>query len=174
MLPNRPMWEVPTFVIIAISGTRYIQAGGGFVGVHAATDTEYEWPWYNQLVGAYFNGHPEQQEAVINVVNRKHSSTKMLPERWKRTDEWYNFKSINPDIKVLAYLDESTYEGGTNEDYHPFIWCHEFDGGKAFYTGCGHRDDNYQEPLMLKHLWGGIEWAMSKKLNYKKAKTTRL
>ena len=139
---------------------KYIRSGGGFVGIHAATDTEYDWPWYNQLVGAYFLSHPPaQQTAVINVVNKSNPATKFLPDKWIRTDEWYNFKSISPDIQVLAYLDEKTYKGGENGEKHPFIWCHEFDGGRAFYTGAGHRDDNYDEVLFQKHLLGAIRWA---------------
>ncbi len=139
---------------------KYIQSGGGFIGVHAATDTEYEWPWYNKLVGAYFLSHPaEQQEAVIDVVDKSNPATVMLPEKWKRTDEWYNFKSISPDIKVLAYLDEKSYKGGENGEKHPFIWYQEFDGGRAFYTGVGHREDNYDEPLVQQHLLGAIKWA---------------
>jgi len=140
--------------------TRYIQSGGGFVGVHAATDTEYEWSWYNKLVGAYFLSHPaEQQEAVINVVDKSNPATAMLPEKWERTDEWYNFKAISPDLKVLAYLDEKSYTGGENGAEHPFIWYHEFEGGRAFYTGVGHREDNYEEPLVQQHLLGAIKWA---------------
>jgi type 1 glutamine amidotransferase len=139
---------------------KYIQSGGGFVGVHAATDTEYDWPWYNKLVGAYFLSHPpNQQVAVIKVVDKNNPATRFLPDNWIRTDEWYNFKSINPDIKVLAYLDETSYKGGENGEKHPFIWCHEFDGGRAFYTGAGHRDDNYDELLFQKHLLGAIKWA---------------
>lgn len=137
---------------------RYIQSGGGFLGVHAATDTEYDWPWYNNLVGAYFLSHPEQQEATIRVTDKSHPGTAMLPGEWTRTDEWYNFKNINPDIKVLAYLDESSYKGGENGEKHPFIWCHEVGKGRAFYTGVGHRDDNYEEPLVRQHLLGAIKW----------------
>lgn len=137
----------------------FIRSGGGFVGIHAATDTEYGWPWYNKLVGAYFLNHPEQQKAVTNVVDRKHPATAFLPEKWERTDEWYNFKDISDDIKVLAYLDESTYKGGKNGEKHPFIWYHEFEGGRAFYTGLGHRDDNYDEPLVVQHLTAAIMWA---------------
>jgi type 1 glutamine amidotransferase len=137
----------------------YIRSGGGFVGIHSATDTEYEWPWYNQLAGAYFASHPEQQKAGIRVINKNNPGTAMLPDNWERTDEWYNFKDINPEINVLAYLDESTYKGGENGAKHPFIWCHEFDGGRAFYTGVGHRDDNYDEPLLQQHLLGAIKWA---------------
>ena len=138
----------------------YIKSGGGFVGVHAATDTEYDWPWYNKLVGAYFLSHPaQQQEAIIDVVDKTNPATAMLPEKWKRTDEWYNFKDISPDIHVLAYLDETSYTGGKNSPKHPFIWYHEFDGGRAFYTGVGHREDNYDEPLLQQHLLGAIKWA---------------
>jgi type 1 glutamine amidotransferase len=138
---------------------KYIQAGGGFVGVHAATDTEYDWPWYNKLVGACFLSHPAQQQAVIRVADRSNPATAFLPEQWIRTDEWYNFKNIDPGIKVLAYLDESSYKGGENGESHPFIWCHEYDGGRAFYTGVGHRDDNYDELLLQRHLLGAIQWA---------------
>jgi len=140
--------------------TSYIRSGGGFVGVHAATDTEYDWPWYNKLAGAYFLSHPpEQQKATIRVTDKNHPATSMLPDEWVRTDEWYNFKDLNPEVKVLAYLDESTYKGGENGEKHPFIWYHEFEGGRAFYTGVGHRDDNYMEPLVQQHLLGAIKWA---------------
>lgn len=139
---------------------RYIQAGGGFVGVHAATDTEYEWPWYNKLVGAYFNGHPSVRKATIDVTDRTHISTKHLPARWERNDEWYNFKSINPDIHVLASLDETSYQGGTNGANHPIAWYHEFDGGRAWYTAGGHTNESYTEPDFIAHLLGGILYAI--------------
>lgn len=142
--------------------THFIQSGGGYVGVHAAADTEYDWPWYNKLVGAYFLSHPKQQKAVILVTDKNHPSTSFLPDRWERFDEWYNYKSIQPDIKVLALLDESSYEGGKNGDHHPIAWYHSFDGGRAFYTGLGHTKESYSEPLFLHHLLGGIEYAMGK------------
>lgn len=142
---------------------QYIKGGGGFVGVHAAADTEYDWPWYNKLVGAYFKSHPGNpnvRKAVINVINKEHPATKSLPDKWERTDEWYNYKDINPDIKVLAKLDETTYEGGENGENHPIIWYHEYDGGRAFYTGGGHTKESYVDPVFLQHLLGGIEYAM--------------
>ncbi|MFC5410661.1 ThuA domain-containing protein [Larkinella bovis] len=142
---------------------QYIKKGGGFVGIHAAADTEYEWPWYNQLVGAYFLSHPKQQNAEIEIVDKKHLSTKMLPDRWKRYDEWYNYKSIVDGIKVLGKLDEKTYEGGKNGDNHPFIWYREFDGGRSFYTGGGHTDESYSDPQFMAHVLGGIKYAMGKK-----------
>ena len=141
----------------------YIKSGGGFVGVHAAADTEYNWPWYNKLVGAYFKSHPNNpnvRNATINVTDKSHPSTKDLPEKWERSDEWYNYKDINPDLKVLAKLDESSYEGGENGDNHPIIWYHEYDGGRAFYTGGGHTKESFQDPVFMKHLLGGIEYAM--------------
>ncbi|GAB3180004.1 ThuA domain-containing protein [Telluribacter humicola] len=141
---------------------QYIQKGGGYVGIHAAADTEYEWPWYNKLVGAYFLHHPKQQNAVVHVWNREHPTVRFLPERWKRFDEWYSYKSIQPGIKVLATLDESTYEGGRNGRNHPFIWYHEYDGGRAFYTGGGHTNESYEEPLFMKHVLEGIKWTMKR------------
>ena len=134
----------------------YIQNGGGFVGVHAATDTEYEWAWYGTMIGAYFQSHPSIQEAAIEVTDRSHVSTGHLPERWVRTDEWYNFRDIQDHIQVLATLDESTYEGGENGDYHPIAWYHEFEGGKIFYTAGGHTRESYSEPLFREHLLGGL------------------
>ena len=154
---------------------RYIQAGGGFVGVHAATDTEYDWPWYNKLVGAYFNGHPRVQEATLNVVDKQHESTNFLEDTWQKEDEWYNFKNINPDINVTIKIDETSYEGGTNGDNHPISWYHEYDGGRAFYTEMGHTNKTFENPKFLKHLLGGIKYAIgNNSLNYKKAKTDRI
>lgn len=153
---------------------RYIQAGGGFMGIHAAADTEYDWPWYNKLAGAYFKSHPGDpnvRKATVMVTDTAHPAMKGLPEKWERTDEWYNYKSIDPTIKVLAKLDENTYEGGENGDDHPIAWYHDYDGGRAFYTGGGHTAESYKEPLFLQHLLGGIEYAMGSgvALDYSKA-----
>ena len=138
---------------------KYIQKGGGFVGVHAATDTEYDWAWYGNLVGAYFGGHPAGQIATLNIVDQTHISTKHLPKEWSRKDEWYNWKWINKDINVLITIDEKSYKGGTNGDFHPMAWYHEFDGGRSFYTELGHTDVSYKDPLFVNHLLGGIKYA---------------
>ncbi len=153
---------------------RYIQAGGGFVGIHSAADTEYEWPWYGKLVGAWFKNHPNHpnvRTATIDVVDRTHPATEHLPERWEREDEWYSYRSFYPGINVLAQLDEETYDGGTNGSYHPIAWYHEYDGGRAFYTGLGHTDESFGEPHYLEHLLGGIRYAMGDgtPLDYAKA-----
>lgn len=160
---------------------RFIQAGGGFVGIHAAADTEYDWPWYGKLVGAYFESHPRDpnvRSGVFQVINKTHPSTDSLPDLWERHDEFYSFKQINPDINVLIKIDEKSYQGGTNGDNHPMAWYHEFDGGRAFYTNMGHTNETFSEPLYLRHLWGGIRYALGGEkpveLNYKKARTVRV
>ncbi|MEH6703226.1 MAG: ThuA domain-containing protein [Galbibacter orientalis] len=143
---------------------KYIQQGGSFMGIHAASDTEYTWPWYGKLVGAYFENHPSgTPEATIKVLDRSHISTKMLPESWVRKDEWYNFKNINPAIHVLMNLEESSYKGGTNGENHPIAWYHEFDGGRSFYTGGGHSIESFSEPLFVEHVLGGIFYCLNRK-----------
>ena len=156
---------------------RYIQAGGGFVGIHAASDAEYDWGWYGKLVGGYFNGHPEEQQlATLNVTDKNHSSTNHLPAQWKIKEEWYNFRKLNKDVHVLITLDEKTIQGGTNGGYHPISWYHDYDGGRAWYTALGHREDTYKEPFFLKQILGGIQYAIgeNKELDYSKVKTLRV
>ena len=138
----------------------YIHAGGGYAGVHSAADTEYGWSWYGDLLGAYFASHPAIQQATIKVADQVHASTAHLPDRWVRTDEWYNY-SLNPrgDVHVLATLDESTYSGGTQGFDHPISWYKYFEGGRSWYTGLGHTAASYTEPLFLDHLLGGILFA---------------
>lgn len=141
---------------------KYIKKGGGFVGIHSAADTEYDWPWYGKLVGAYFLSHPKQQQATINVVNSEHLSTSFLGLKWSKFDEWYNYKNINTDINVLMKLDEKSYEGGKNGDNHPIAWYHKYEGGRVFYTGLGHTKKSYQDEKFLKHILGGINYAMGR------------
>jgi type 1 glutamine amidotransferase len=153
---------------------RYINRGGGYAGIHAASDTEYDWPWYGALVGAYFRDHPgsvspQFQTATVNVLDRSTAATKPLPRTWDREDEWYNFRT-NPSqsVHVLAEVDEDTYDprgysvpGGSPGmgDHHPISWCQPFDGGRAFYTGMGHKSEYFTEPLLLAHILGGIRMA---------------
>ncbi|AOR30537.1 glycosyl hydrolase [Streptomyces fodineus] len=138
----------------------YIRGGGGFVGIHAAADTEYDWPFYGKLVGAYFQSHPDQQNAKINVEDRAHPATAHLGSTWERFDEWYNYRT-NPrsTAHVLASLDESSYSGGTMSGDHPITWCQNYEGGRSFYTGLGHTDASYSEPAFQQELLGGIRWA---------------
>ncbi|MCF6524123.1 ThuA domain-containing protein [Streptomyces sp. JJ36] len=138
----------------------YIRDGGGYVGVHAAADTEYDWPFYGGLAGAYFASHPHIQPATVVVEDRAHPATAHLGEGWQRTDEWYNYRS-NPRerARVLASLDESSYEGGTMGGDHPIAWCQEYEGGRSFYTGGGHTEASFADPAFRQHLLGGIRWA---------------
>lgn len=137
----------------------YIQNGGGYVGIHSASDTEYDWPWYGDLMGAFFANHPQIQMATINVEENTHPSTTHLDTTWARNDEWYNFRR-NPrsSVNVLLTLDESSYSGGTMGD-HPIAWYHEFDGGRAWYTGGGHTPASYAEDDFIQHILGGIQYA---------------
>ncbi len=151
---------------------RYIQAGGGFVGIHGAADAEYDWGWYGRLVGAYFKNHPKPQEANFIIKDKNHPATSFFTDTtWKRTEELYNFKKLNPNVNVLITVDESSYEGGEHNNDHPMAWHHAYDGGRAFYTALGHAEAAFEEDLFLKHLLGGIQYAIgeNKILNYKKA-----
>jgi type 1 glutamine amidotransferase len=139
----------------------WIGAGGGWVGVHAAADTEYDWPFYGQLVGAYFKQHPAIQQARVNIEVADHPATADLPSPWMRTDEWYDFQ-INPraTTTVLATIDESSYTGGTMGADHPLVWTHATSGGgRALYTAMGHTEESYADPLFRQHLAGAIRWA---------------
>ncbi|MBL7768296.1 MAG: ThuA domain-containing protein [Flavipsychrobacter sp.] len=141
---------------------QYVKDGGGIVGVHAAADCEYDWPWYNQLIGGYFESHPATQSATL-VVKERHPATAHLGSSWIHKDEWYNYKSVSPSIKVLLELDEKSYEGGKMGASHPIAWYQEFDGGRLFYTGLGHTSETYQDEKFLMHVTEGIRWAMKKK-----------
>jgi type 1 glutamine amidotransferase len=153
----------------------YIRGGHGYVGIHSASDTERDWPWYGRLVGAYSSGHPEIQPATIDAVAPREPSTAALPARWNRTDEWYGFLT-NPranGVRVLLTLDESTYlpRDWAMAGDHPIAWQHEFDGGRAWYTAGGHTTESYSEALFLGHLLGGIQYALAKPLGTGTAST---
>nr|WP_230686530.1 ThuA domain-containing protein [Catellatospora vulcania] len=139
---------------------RYIRAGGGYVGVHAASDTEYTWAWYGNLVGAYFANHPAPANATVKVADHVHPSTVSLPERWNRFDEWYSYQTnVRGKAHVLATLDETSYPGGTMGVDHPIAWCQNYEGGRAWYTGGGHTQESYAEANFRAHLLGGIRTA---------------
>lgn len=141
---------------------RFIRSGKGYVGVHSASDTEYDWPWYGQLVGAYFLGHGDIQAATVHVEAEGHPAHAEVPNPWTRTDEWYGFQTNPRDqVDVLLQVDETSFVAGAGamgED-HPIAWCHEFDGGRSFYTALGHTAESYAESSFLAHLSRGIEWA---------------
>ena len=141
---------------------KHVKSGKGFVGIHAAADAEYDWAWYAGLVGAQFESHANIQEATIVKVDTHHLASKHLPDRWSRTDEWYNFRQVPSNVHVLLSIDETTYEGGTHGDSHPMAWYHEYDGGRSFYTALGHTVESYSDTLFLKHVYEGVKWAGSR------------
>lgn len=158
--PTRPRLLNDT-ELAALQG--YIHDGGGYVGLHAATDSMHTVPWYSELTGggARFRNHPAQQTATMRVESPGHPSTAMLPAEWVRFDEWYNF-TTNPrdDVHVLITLDESTYSPGSGAmgADHPIAWCQNFEGGRSWYEGAGHTDASWADPLFLEHILAGIEW----------------
>ncbi len=139
---------------------KYIHKGGGFVSIHTGTDTEKDWPWYMQMIGAKFKSHPKQQQAIFRVLDTTHPATKTLAAEWTRFDELYNYTdTLNSNIQVLIEVDESTYSGGTMGVHHPMVWCQYFEGGRIFQTSLGHTDESYKEDKFLNHIKGAIRWA---------------
>ncbi len=141
---------------------RFMKKGKGYVGIHSASDTEYDWPFYGSLVGAYFRSHPEIQQATYRVEDPEHPATRHLPSTWTRTDEHYSFRE-NPrgKVQVLLSLDEKSYQPGKDAmGDHPVVWCRELEGGgRSFYTALGHTEESYSDPLYRKLLTSAIAWA---------------
>ncbi|MBX3112116.1 MAG: ThuA domain-containing protein [Fimbriimonadaceae bacterium] len=134
--------------------------GKGWLGVHAAADTEYDWPWYGQLCGAWFKSHPAIQKVTVDVVDRRFPATKHLPEKWVWTDELYNYRAQPvKGCHILAKLDESTYKGGEMNGDHPIVWYHSVGKGRSFYCGLGHTKEAYADKDFRKLVVGGLKWA---------------
>jgi type 1 glutamine amidotransferase len=163
-----------------IAFMRYIQAGGGFMGIHSASGTERNWKWFKLMLGASFLRHPPFQKFSVHVLDKKHPASKNLPSQWETRDEFYYFKEINPSIKVLAVsnlagLKDSTGGKDNRPDIfgnrYPSVWCQEFDGGRIWYSALGHSKEDYSNAVFLKHIAEGLKWLADKpKPDYKKAK----
>ncbi|HYD83170.1 MAG TPA: ThuA domain-containing protein [Opitutus sp.] len=148
---------------------RYIRGGGGFVGVHSASDTEYDWPWYTKMVGHMFHIHPAVQTATIEVKDPNFPGMDRFAKRFLFTEEWYEFGPPTSDqLKHLLVVDEKTYQpaadwgakkGDGMGDLHPVAWYQNYDGGRAFYTALGHLPASYRDANFLHHIYGGIYWA---------------
>lgn len=151
----------------------FVRSGKGYVGVHSASDTEYEWPWYTQLVGRMFHIHPVIQTAELSVIDRKFPGLERMPDRFWFTDEYYEFgKETIDGLNYILSIDEQSYDPVANWDdksgkgmgeFHPLAWYHEFDGGRSFYTALGHLPSVFKDDLFLEHLYGGIFWAATGK-----------
>lgn len=151
---------------------RYIQAGGGFVGIHAAADTEWEgdWYWYRNLLGAVFKNHPNQpsnvQQATVKTLSSADPLMANVPAELSIADEWYNYRDMYQGLEVLQEVDEKTYQGGEHGEHHPITWVHEYDGGRAFYTGLGHSAETFQNAQFQQLLINGLKYAVGK--NYRR------
>ena len=151
----------------------FIQSGKGFVGVHSASDTEYDWPWYGKLVGRQFHIHPQIQTARLTVLDKKFPGLEYFPESSLWTEEWYEFgKELSPNLHYLLSVDETTYDpkadwgrvkGEGMGKFHPVAWYQDYDGGRSFYTALGHMGVSYQNKAFVEHLYGGIYWAATGK-----------
>ena len=140
----------------------YLSAGGAWLGIHGASTTEYDWPYFGGLVGAWFTEHPEIQDATVTVEDPAHPATAHLPTPWTWNDEWYNFAANpRPDVHVLLTVDEGSYQGGTMGADHPIAWCHDYDGARSFYTALGHAPETYTDPAFLGYLEGALDWLTS-------------
>jgi type 1 glutamine amidotransferase len=159
---------------------RYIQAGGGFAGIHSASGTERGWKWFKQMLGGTFYWHEPFQKFGVIILDHKHPSLVHLPEKWEREDECYYLKEMNVNMTILAVNDLSTFKEpkanrpDTFGDVFPSVWCQEFDGGRQWYTSLGHRKEDYQNPDFRRHILGGIQWVVGKQvpLDYGKAYAT--
>lgn len=151
---------------------RYIQNGGGYVGVHSASDTEYEWGWYTEMVGYMFHIHPAVQTGVLQVEDRDFPGMDRFANRFIFTEEWYEFGPPRSEgLNFLLSVDETTYDPAANwgakqgvgMGFHPVSWYHNFDGGRAFYTALGHLPATYGDADFMHHVYGGIYWAATGK-----------
>lgn len=139
---------------------KYIRNGGSFLGIHAASDTEKNWPWYNGLVGAFFQDHPKPQNARFNILDAKFPATKFIgADTINRFEEIYNFHSFQKEqLKVILTVDETSYNGGRMGIFHPFTWYHKFDGGRAFFTAFGHHRETFSDPFFKQLIIGALKW----------------
>ncbi|MBI3720837.1 MAG: ThuA domain-containing protein [Sphingobacteriales bacterium] len=142
---------------------KYIHAGGGFMGIHTAIDTEHEWPWYGRMVGAIFESQSDVQDAILNIEDHSQPSTSFPDSTLKLKDEWFNLKNISPDIHILLSLDEKSYKGGTMGSFHPVSWYANFEGGRVFVTAMGHNKELYSNDKFITHLFGGLKYVIADK-----------
>ena len=163
---------------------RYIEAGGGLVGLHSVTGTERNWKWFKMMVGCSFVWHPKFQPLKVKVIDKSHPSVQGLPAVWEREDECYFNKEFYPGIKTIMVHDLSALNkneeekikqsSGSFTDYYPAVWYQNFDGGTIWITTLGHDKKSYEDPVYLKHIFQGMQYVagQTKKLDFKKAYAT--
>lgn len=147
---------------------RFLRGGGGYVGIHSSTGSERNWDWFQKMQGAKFLRHPPLQKFGIKVLDASHPATAQPEKTWVWEDECYFFANLNPSVHVLMVADttilrdpkRNTEPGAQLNGVFPLAWCHEFEGGRVFYTALGHKKSCYSDPVFRKHLLGGIRWAI--------------
>ena len=162
---------------------RYIEAGGGFVGVHSVTGTERNWKWFKMMIGETFSWHAKFQKFTIKNMDPNHPSMEGVPLKWEREDECYFGKELYPGVKVLMAHELSSLQpdqketidknAGSYANYYPAVWYQDFEGGHVWITTLGHSKESYAEPVYQNHLLQGLRYMASKYkgLNYANAKS---
>jgi type 1 glutamine amidotransferase len=163
---------------------RYIQAGGGFVGIHSVTGTERNWKWFKMMMGGSFAWHAKFQKFTIRVIDPAHPSIQGLPKVWEKEDEFYFAKELYPGTKIILVNDVSTLNtadttqknlimkhAGTFAELYPACWTNDFDGGHTWFTTLGHHKQDYSDPTYVQHILQGIRYVASqvKKIDFSKA-----
>lgn len=143
----------------------FVEGGGGIVGLHSASGTERNWPWFKRMLGGSFLRHPVHQAFHDIVIDATHPSTAFLPRVWAQDDECYYVKELNPDLHVLVVHDLRTVSDSSKPDLFgatfPSVWCHEFDGGRQWYSSLGHDSATYSKPDFERHILGGLQWVVA-------------
>ncbi len=150
---------------------RYIQSGGGFVGIHSASGSQRDWPYYWSVLGGKFVVHPKIQKFTVRVVDSAQVATKDIPAEFEWTDEFYFIEYLNPGIHPvlvsdrtkLEFLDAMKVDPERFPSQTPLAWWQKFDGGRQFYTALGHNKEDYANPLLYRLIQNGIVWAMTSK-----------
>lgn len=129
----------------------YMRRGGGFVGLHNAFGAEYNWPYYEGLLGnANFYNHGPNRTGDV-VIKSADPSTEGVPERFEFQDEWYNLAPFPTHVKFLAEVDTDTLTPLTSAPhpghagFHPVAWCQYYDGGRAWLSTLGHNAHSFTE-----------------------------
>ena len=160
---------------------KYIEAGGGFVGIHSAIGTERNWAWFKMMLGGTFAWHPPFQKYRINIIDAQHPSVIGLPKVWEKEDECYFQKEMYPGIRTVMAHDLNSLEdtekekittsAGVFSTLYPAVWYQQFDGGTIWITALGHDKKDYEDPVFIQHVFQGIKFVASqtKSKDYKKA-----
>lgn len=165
---------------------RYIEAGGGFVGLHSAIGTERNWKWFKMMLGGSFAWHPKFQPLQIKAIDKDHPSIAGVPTLWTKEDECYFMKEMYPGIRVLMVHDLNALKGNEADmakvkdlsvqfaDYYPAVWYQDFDGGTVWITTLGHNEKDYEDPVYLNHILQGMRFVASQagKLDFSKSYAT--